>query len=161
MKTNFKKNKLKNLLFLAPLLILIFCFKEAQCGNSSGATLSESDAIGIVKARMNLESRPGVMYRQKYVTKTCSSQMAAYDNRCRPCAPGSPNYCIQETIMEKVNRPARCRFPPTKNAKWSATYNSFAKEWEVKSFDPYATGRNFWYVDDRSRTIKSGYCIYH
>jgi hypothetical protein len=148
------------LLVLAPALIL-------GCGGGGSdppesltvpaASLTESEAIGIVKGYLEVASQPTVESRHVLRQTPCSQQMVDMGANCKPCAPLSPNYCRDEWVLEDVEGPARCPFPPTDRANWTAEYFESSKRWEVQSSDPY-TAQNTWIVDDRSEEILSGYC---
>ena len=155
MKFIDQKQLLTTLILFLLMGIFDFWLIEAH-----GASLSERGVIDAVKAKLEMESQPKIVWRQRLVTTMCSPQRAARDPRCQPCAPGSPNFCIREWRTKPEELPGRCRFPPSNNAKWSATYNAYTKKWEVISFDPMVTGRNYWIVDDRSRVVLSGYCVF-
>lgn len=156
---------------LFTIVLLFFLLGASGCGKKGGGgsgysnnslnspQRSEGEAIGAVKALLKAESQPHRENRQDYETTMCSSQRAAYDSRCQPCAPGSPNFCIEELTTKLVEVPGPCRFPPSERAQRSAIYNRFTREWQVESND-WATGRHNWTVDDQSGAVVSGYCVF-
>ena len=117
--------------------------------------LSESEAIGIVKAHLAIVSQGGTQTRTVPTMVPCP--LGSTDPFCEPCAPGSPNLCRQEMRTEQVEGPAPCPFPPGPQASWSAQYNEGSRTWNVESSE-LATGVNRWTVDDPSASIISGYC---
>lgn len=127
----------------------------------SESRMSEDDAIAAVKARLAAHSEPRTEYQWVHERRPCTEHRAAYDSRCRPCSPGNPSYCVEEQVRKPVEvsgGSARCPFPPSPGAEWSATYHHPHREWDVES-NEVATGRNSYTVDDRTGQVISGYCI--
>ena len=124
----------------------------------TGFTNSEEEAIGLVKGHLDQASRSTTERRQTFQRTMCSAQRAATDPSCTPCAPGSPNFCIDEWVWDDVEVPGQCAFPPSQDATWSADYREGSRRWDVESSDPFATGLNRWTVDDTTASIVSGYC---
>ncbi|NMC53937.1 MAG: hypothetical protein GYA48_09925 [Chloroflexi bacterium] len=162
------KHLLHTLLSVVPFLILVIGI--AGCGNDdtgsyqpipvTNSRFSEEDVIVIVQEHLRLESQPHTESRQVLERTMCSQQRAEYDFQCKPCAPGSPNFCIDEWVTREVEVPGRCPFPPSQNASWSAEFYDASEQWYVTSMDPYATGENHWYVDDQDGEVLSGYCVF-
>jgi len=127
---------------------------------SANSYLSEPEAINIVKAYLVIVSQPQTVLQEKLITESCSKDTAETNPSCKPCSPGSPNYCIDRWKSVPVEILASCQFPPSETAEWSTEYNGQYKEWKVVSKDPYKTGTNYWTVDDKEATVLSGYCVY-
>ena len=143
--------------------LLLVIAMAAGCGDDdngptptdAGASLSESQAIDIVKAHLAIVSRGETEDRTVSTMVPCPP--GSTDPNCVPCSPNSNMLCRQELRTEPVEGTPRCPFPPGSQANWSADYDESRRTWDVESSE-IGTGRRRWTVDDATASILTGYC---